>query len=60
MAISSDGSCSACHVRMPPQAFQRLMRREEFGQCPSCNRIIYFREEAEESDTDEQSAGAGP
>jgi predicted nucleic acid-binding Zn-ribbon protein len=56
VAVTSNGSCSACHVRMPPQLFQKLMRREEFGQCPSCHRIIYFREAVDESATDDRSA----
>jgi len=56
VAHSDDGACSACHVRMPPQQFQRLMRREEFGQCPNCNRIIYFREAVEGSDAEGQAA----
>jgi len=47
VAHTTDGSCSACHVRMPPQLLQRLMRREEFGLCPSCNRILYFRDPIE-------------
>ncbi len=38
-----DGSCSACHIHLPPMVFQRLMRGEEFDQCPSCNRLIYYR-----------------
>jgi predicted nucleic acid-binding Zn-ribbon protein len=58
VAYTQDGSCSACHVRMPPQEFQKLMRREKFGQCPSCHRIIYFRDEDQEAATDEQSAGS--
>jgi predicted nucleic acid-binding Zn-ribbon protein len=57
VAHSSDGSCSACHVRMPPMQFQQLRRREAFGQCPSCHRILYFREQTEdEAVADGQSA----
>jgi hypothetical protein len=36
-----DGTCTACHMRLPPMAFHQLMRGDDFGQCPSCNRIIY-------------------
>jgi predicted nucleic acid-binding Zn-ribbon protein len=56
VAVTTDGSCAACHVRMPPMQFQRLLRREDFGQCPSCNRIIYFREPEEAAASDGQSA----
>jgi predicted nucleic acid-binding Zn-ribbon protein len=46
IAFTHEGTCSACHMTLPPQLFQQLMRRQEFGQCPSCNRILYFRVEA--------------
>ena len=55
LAHTSDGSCSACHVHMPPQQLQKLMRREEFGQCPSCARIMYFRAPIEGSGDDDRS-----
>ena len=44
-AISSttDGTCSACHMRLPPMLFQGLTRENKFEQCPSCNRILYYR-----------------
>ena len=44
-AISSttDGTCSACHMRLPPMLFQALTRENKFEQCPSCNRIMYYR-----------------
>lgn len=44
-AISSttDGTCSACHMRLPPMLFQELTRENKFDQCPSCNRILYYR-----------------
>ncbi len=47
------GTCSACHMQLPPMLFQQLLRSEAFSQCPSCARILYFRPErpgeAEES-----------
>jgi predicted nucleic acid-binding Zn-ribbon protein len=50
-----DGTCSACHMRLPPMAFQQLMRGDDFQQCPSCNRIIYYR--AAEESAESQSSG---
>jgi hypothetical protein len=47
------GTCSACHMVLPPMLFQQLARGTEFGQCPSCSRILYIRPEATE--TDEQT-----
>jgi predicted nucleic acid-binding Zn-ribbon protein len=46
LAWTRDGTCSACHIRLQPMLFQKLLRADEFGQCPSCNRILYFRPDA--------------
>lgn len=43
LAWTRDGTCSACNIRLQPMLFQKLLRADEFGQCPSCNRILYFR-----------------
>ncbi|HEV8548725.1 MAG TPA: C4-type zinc ribbon domain-containing protein, partial [Polyangiaceae bacterium] len=43
LAWTRDGTCSACHIRLQPMLFQKLLRADDFGQCPSCNRILYFR-----------------
>jgi predicted nucleic acid-binding Zn-ribbon protein len=42
IAQTSDGTCRACHMSLPPQLFHRLRREPILEQCPSCNRIIYF------------------
>jgi predicted nucleic acid-binding Zn-ribbon protein len=43
LAYTHTGICSACNIHLQPMLFQKLKRGEEIGQCPSCNRIIYFR-----------------
>jgi uncharacterized protein len=43
LAYTHTGVCSACNISLQPMLFQKLKRGEEIGQCPSCNRIIYFR-----------------
>lgn len=43
VASTTDGTCSACHIAVPPMMMQQLMRQEQLGQCPQCNRILYFR-----------------
>ncbi len=40
---TGDGTCSGCHLAMPPQQFQILMRRAQLDTCPHCSRIIYFK-----------------
>jgi predicted nucleic acid-binding Zn-ribbon protein len=42
-STTAGGTCSACHISIPPYMMQQLMRQEELGQCPQCNRILYFR-----------------
>ena len=42
VAQTSDGTCKACNMSLPPQLFHRLRREPMLEQCPSCHRIIYF------------------
>ena len=56
LAWTRDGTCSACNIRLQPMLFQKLLRAEEFGQCPSCNRILYFKPEAR-PETNSESGG---
>jgi len=43
VAHTTDGTCSGCHMAMPRQQFQVLMRQPKFDTCPHCSRIIYFK-----------------
>jgi predicted nucleic acid-binding Zn-ribbon protein len=42
IARTTDGTCQACHMALPPQLFHRLRREPILEQCPSCHRIIYY------------------
>jgi predicted nucleic acid-binding Zn-ribbon protein len=42
IAQTTDGTCKACNMSLPPQLFHRLRREPLIEQCPSCNRIIYY------------------
>ncbi|MDP9150662.1 MAG: C4-type zinc ribbon domain-containing protein [Myxococcota bacterium] len=42
IAQTTDGTCKACNMALPPQLFHRLRREPIIEQCPSCNRLIYF------------------
>jgi predicted nucleic acid-binding Zn-ribbon protein len=42
IAQTTDGTCKACHMALPPQLFHRLRREPILEQCPHCSRIIYF------------------
>jgi predicted nucleic acid-binding Zn-ribbon protein len=47
IAKTIDGTCLACHMRLPPMLFQKLMRGDAFDQCPSCARILYYEPPAD-------------
>ena len=51
------GVCQTCHIRIPPQEFNELIRGDQLMSCPHCARIIYWggdgqyaNEEMEKSD----------
>lgn len=57
IAHVTDGTCSACHIRIPPMMFQKMMRGDDFDQCPSCARILYYRPPGTDS-AESQSSSA--
>ncbi len=46
-AVSSviAGVCQACHMGIPPQKFNELLRGDALMTCPYCNRMIYWGED---------------
>ena len=47
IAPVQDGVCFGCHMNILPQQFIDLQKGEEILQCPHCQRILYWLEEAE-------------
>jgi predicted nucleic acid-binding Zn-ribbon protein len=39
------GVCQICHMNIPPQAFNELIRGDSLMTCTNCNRIIYWAED---------------
>ncbi|RLB43757.1 MAG: hypothetical protein DRH12_01920 [Deltaproteobacteria bacterium] len=39
------GVCQTCHMGIPPQKFNELIRGESLMSCPNCQRIIYWGED---------------
>ena len=39
-----DAVCGGCHLGIPPQQYNDLIRGGSLQSCPNCNRIIYFEE----------------
>lgn len=58
VAYTYGGTCSACHIAISPMMFQKLRRGEDFDQCPSCQRILYFRTDPAPEDEDAASGAA--
>ncbi len=39
------GVCQTCHLGIPPQEFNELIRGDKLMTCPNCTRIIYWGED---------------
>ena len=44
-----EGTCQGCRMRVPPQLFNEIQRNEQVILCPSCQRMLYWREAEEEA-----------
>ncbi len=43
VVVSCDnGVCSGCHMHIPPQLFNEIMRGEKLNICPICQRLLYI------------------
>ena len=47
LAVSAviKGVCQTCHLGLPPQKFNELIRGDTLMSCPNCHRIIYWGED---------------
>lgn len=46
----SDGVCKGCHMHIPPQLYNELVRGDKMIHCPACQRILYIQGKPEEND----------
>ncbi len=46
IVAAKEGHCEGCFMALPPQQFIEIQRGESLETCPSCNRILYFWEDA--------------
>lgn len=60
LAHTFEGTCSECHMLLPPMLYQQLQRGEDFSQCPSCHRILYFRAAGAAGAQSADSQSSGP
>jgi uncharacterized protein len=59
VSFTFQGTCSACHMSISPMMLQRLRRGVDFEQCPSCQRILYYREDADAAEAEASSEADG-
>ncbi len=45
LALAKNGACLGCHMQLPPQQYNRLLKVAEIQTCPHCNRILYVEVE---------------
>jgi uncharacterized protein len=48
LGAAKSGHCEGCYMSLPPQLFIQIQRGESFETCPSCQRILYYWEDATE------------
>lgn len=46
ITVARDQKCSTCHVVLRPQKYNEIRSNEQVLTCDSCNRILYFEEQA--------------
>ena len=39
-----DGICQGCYMNIPPQLYNEILKGERLHLCPSCNRILYYKQ----------------
>jgi predicted nucleic acid-binding Zn-ribbon protein len=40
------GICQGCYMNIPPQLYNEIMKADRLHLCPSCNRILYYKQAA--------------
>jgi len=58
LAVSAvtNGVCQCCHLAIPPQKFNELIKGEKMMNCPHCMRIIYWGDDERYKPTDTQQS----
>ncbi|MBU4485233.1 hypothetical protein KKA47_07435 [bacterium] len=53
MARAEKNICRGCHMNIPPQLFNNVLKFDQFYSCPRCFRIFYYKEEVQENDEEQ-------
>jgi len=59
IASTHNGTCGGCHIAVPPMMFQKMLRQEEFEQCPNCRRILYYVRASDHAGTAGDAGASG-
>ncbi len=59
VAPAAAGSCTACHISLPPMLFQQIMYSRALHQCPQCHRVLYFEVPKVQGDSGTGGSGTG-
>jgi len=43
VVMVSGGICQGCHMNIPPQLWNEIIRSDKLILCPSCHRILYYQ-----------------
>jgi predicted nucleic acid-binding Zn-ribbon protein len=46
-----DGNCTGCNISLLPQLYNELQRGEKIFSCPSCSRILIYKEKTDTEDS---------
>ena len=49
MALAVDEKCTGCHMNIPAQLFNEVLKLSRMIQCPNCKMILYTQEVLEDS-----------
>lgn len=55
VALIEGQTCGGCHLTLPPQLINEVRKKKDLLTCNSCGRILYWKEEIDESQKDEKS-----
>jgi predicted nucleic acid-binding Zn-ribbon protein len=45
------GICQGCHMNIPPQLWNEIIKSDKVQHCPSCQRILYYKQSAEQEES---------
>jgi len=57
---AAGGKCTGCHMNLPPQQYNELMRGDKLFTCPACVRILVYKKSASEEPQPESNSAGVP